>query len=74
MGTSGATMEPRRGTLCAALFDDGGGPAWYRAKVLGSTPVGLRVRYVDHGNTATVKSSSLRPLDSSYFAFRPQAR
>ena len=74
MGTSGATMEPRRGTLCAALFDDGAGPAWYRAKVLGSTPVGLRVRYVDHGNTATVKASSLRPLDSSYFAFRPQAR
>ncbi|CAM9480909.1 unnamed protein product, partial [Ectocarpus fasciculatus] len=74
VGTSGATMEPRRGTLCAALFDDGNGPAWYRAKVLGSTPVGMRVLYVDHGNTATVKSSSLRPLDSSYFAFRPQAR
>lgn len=74
VGTSGATMEPRRGTLCAALFDDGAGPAWYRAKILGSTPVGLRVRYVDHGNTATVKASSLRPLDSSYFAFRPQAR
>lgn len=67
-------MEPRRGTECAALFDDGNGPAWYRAKVLGATPVGTRVRYVDHGNCATVKANKLRSLDSSYFAFSPQAK
>ena len=74
MGTAGATMPPRRGTQCAALFDDGKGPAWYRAQVIGSTPVGTRIRYVDHGNCATVKASQLRPLDPSYFALPPQAR
>lgn len=67
-------MEPRRGTQCAALFDDGKGPAWYRAQVIGATPLGTRVRYIDHGNCTTVKPSQLRPLDSSYFAFPPQAR
>ncbi|CAM9976725.1 unnamed protein product, partial [Laminaria digitata] len=74
VGTSGATMEPRRGTQCAALFDDGNGPAWYRARVMERTPVGLRVRYVDHGNSAIVKASGLRPLDPSYFTFPVQAR
>lgn len=67
-------MEPRRGTQCAALFDDGNGPAWYRAKVLGGTPVGTRVRYIDHGNCATLKASKLRPLDPSYFSFGAQAK
>ncbi|CAM9394274.1 unnamed protein product [Choristocarpus tenellus] len=74
VGTAGATMEPRRGTECAALFDDGSGPMWFRARVEGMTPVGVRVQYIDHGNSATVSMSKLRPLDSSYFAFRPQAR
>lgn len=74
VGVSGATMEPRRNTLCAALFNDGTGPAWYRAKIIGATPVGTRVRYIDHGNCATVPASKLRPLDPSYFAFKPQAR
>lgn len=32
-GTSGATFEPKRGALCAALFTDSSGTLWYRAKV-----------------------------------------
>ncbi|CAN0330481.1 unnamed protein product, partial [Discosporangium mesarthrocarpum] len=73
VGTSGATMEPRRGTQCAALFNDGRETAWYRARVEGLTPVGVRVRYIDHGNSKEVGMNELRPLDSSYFTFRPQA-
>lgn len=74
VGTAGATTRPRRGTQCAALFNDGTGPAWYRAKVLAETPVGIRVQYIDHGNCATVPTSKLRPLDPSYFSIKPQAR
>ncbi|CAM9568749.1 unnamed protein product, partial [Phaeothamnion confervicola] len=76
VGARGAPMEARRGTLCAALFDDGTGPAWYRARVDGVAPGGgggVRVTYVDHGNTATVPATSLQPLDRGFFRVPEQA-
>ena len=59
-------MPHKRGTLCAALFDvgDGSGPQWFRARIEGTARGGdVEVKYIDHGNSATVAGSKLRPLD-----------
>ncbi|KAA0165063.1 hypothetical protein FNF31_02076 [Cafeteria roenbergensis] len=32
-GTSGAAVDTAKGALVAALFDDGSGPAWFRARI-----------------------------------------
>lgn len=66
-GTTGAPCDVKPGKVVAALFDDGSGKSWYRAKVLQRGDRGkVQVLFVDHGNIATVPlSSHLRPLDVS---------
>lgn len=63
-------MEPRRNQMCAALFDDGSGMAWYRARILsvsreGGSASRLHIRYVDFGNEGTVEPSFTRPLPNT---------
>jgi len=66
-GTSGAPCDVKPGKVLAALFDDGTGKSWYRAKILARGDRGkVQVLFVDHGNVATVPlASHLRPLDVS---------
>ncbi|CAH0474879.1 unnamed protein product [Peronospora belbahrii] len=74
-GLSGKAFEVRRNTVCAALFDDGDGPAWNRAKVEYVHPDGsARVRFLDYGNGTTVTANRLRPLDADVVQFPPQAK
>ncbi|KAG5176046.1 hypothetical protein JKP88DRAFT_270898 [Tribonema minus] len=78
VGTGGAPMEHRRGTTCAALFDagDGAGECWFRARIEAAARGGtaVTVRYIDHGNCATVPAGKLRPLDRTYFDLPPLAK
>ena len=64
-GTAGAPCDPKVGKVVAALFDDGSGKSWYRAKVVEKkTASKMQVLFLDHGNLATVPlSTHLRPLD-----------
>jgi len=66
-GTAGAPCDVKNGKVVAALFDDGTGKSWYRAKIIerkGAAKVS--VLFVDHGNIATVSvATHLRPLDMS---------
>lgn len=64
-GTTGMECDVRPGKIVAALFDDGSGKAWYRAKILERSDRGrVQVLFIDHGNSASVPvSSHLRPLD-----------
>jgi staphylococcal nuclease domain-containing protein 1 len=64
-GMNGSQCEDRPGKVVAALFDDGSGKAWYRAKILERGDRGrVRVLYIDHGNSSTVPiATHLRPLD-----------
>jgi len=66
-GTSGAPCDVKVGKVVAALFDDGNGKSWYRAKIVerkGPSKVGIL--FIDHGNLATVPvATHLRPLDAS---------
>ena len=66
-GTSGAPCDVKKGKVVAALFDDGSGKSWYRAKILERGDRGkVQVLFVDHGNIASVPPAShLRPLDVS---------
>ncbi|RLN05782.1 hypothetical protein BBO99_00002830 [Phytophthora kernoviae] len=74
-GLAGKTFEVRRNAVCAALFDDGSGPAWNRAKVEYVHPDGsARVRFLDYGNETTVTPNRLRPLDADVLQFPPQAK
>lgn len=74
-GTSGKAFEVRRNAVCAALFDDGNGPLWNRAKVEYVNPDGTaRVRFIDYGNVTVVPPSKLRPLDATVIQFPPQAK
>lgn len=66
-GTEGAPCDVKINKVVAAIFDDGTGKSWYRAKIVeklaGNKVVAL---FVDHGNTATVSvATHLRPLDPS---------
>ena len=66
-GTLGAPCDVKKGKVVAALFDDGSGKSWYRAKIVdkkgGSN---VTVLFLDHGNVASVPlSTHLRPLDDS---------
>mmetsp|Transcript_16747 Transcript_16747/g.21996 ORF Transcript_16747/g.21996 Transcript_16747/m.21996 type:complete len:422 (+) Transcript_16747:1-1266(+) len=64
-GTDGAPIDAKVGKPVAALFDDGTGKSWYRAKIV-EKPEGQKVRvlFLDHGNVATVPlATHLRPLD-----------
>lgn len=66
-GTAGAPCDVKVGKVLAALFDDGSGKSWYRAKILERKGPGkVSVLFIDHGNVATVPvSTHLRPLDTS---------
>ncbi|KAL3911394.1 MAG: hypothetical protein SGILL_007299, partial [Bacillariaceae sp.] len=66
-GTDGAPCDVKKNKVVAALFDDGNGKSWYRAKIQekldGDKVV---VLFLDHGNLATVPvATHLRPLDAS---------
>jgi len=64
-GTDGAPIDAKVGKAVAALFDDGSGKSWYRAKIV-EKPEGQKVKvlFLDHGNVATVPlATHLRPLD-----------
>ncbi|GBG26689.1 Staphylococcal nuclease domain-containing protein 1 [Hondaea fermentalgiana] len=71
-------MEPRRNQMCVALFDDGSGMAWYRARILSviresgnkSAPR-LHIRYVDFGNEGTVEMSHVRPMPNTAVCASP---
>jgi len=64
-GRDGAPCDVKIGKVVAALFDDGSGKTWYRAKIVERRGAGkVAVIFVDYGNVATVPiSSHLRPLD-----------
>ena len=64
-GTSGAPCDAKVGKVVAALFDDGTGKSWYRAKIIEKkAPTKATVLFIDHGNVATLPvATHLRPLD-----------
>jgi staphylococcal nuclease domain-containing protein 1 len=66
-GTSGAPCDVKVGKVVAALFDDGTGKSWYRAKIIERKPGNkASVLFLDHGNVSTVSvATNLRPLDVS---------
>lgn len=67
-GIQGEPCDLRVNKVVAALFDDGTGKSWYRAKVVEKQAGGAKavVLFLDHGNVATVPvSTHLRPLDPS---------
>ena len=62
------------GTLCAAVFNDGSGDSWFRAKIVKVTGTEATVRFIDYGNSATVPLSKIRPLDDELVSVPAQAR
>ena len=62
-GPAPSGFEPKVGGYCCALFDEDG--LWYRAKVTSRGATEYVVFFLDYGNSATVKKSSLRALDPS---------
>jgi staphylococcal nuclease domain-containing protein 1 len=71
-GTGGAPCDVKVGKVVAALFDDGTGQRWYRAKIV-ERKAGAKVTvlFLDYGNVATVPiATHLRPLDPTLGADR----
>eukprot|EP00529_Nitzschia_sp_RCC80_P041560 CAMPEP_0113522986 /NCGR_PEP_ID=MMETSP0014_2-20120614/45476_1 /TAXON_ID=2857 /ORGANISM="Nitzschia sp." /LENGTH=953 /DNA_ID=CAMNT_0000421069 /DNA_START=13 /DNA_END=2874 /DNA_ORIENTATION=- /assembly_acc=CAM_ASM_000159 len=67
-GTAGAPVELKVNRIVAALFNDGSGKSWYRAKIVEKQQGGAKavVLFIDHGNVATVPvATHLRPLDET---------
>jgi staphylococcal nuclease domain-containing protein 1 len=66
-GTAGSSCDVKMGKVVAALFDDGTGKRWYRAKITERKGPGkVCVLFLDYGNTAVVPvATHLRPLDMS---------
>lgn len=66
-GTVGGPCDVKVGKVVAALFDDGTGKKWYRAKIVERKGTATAaVLFVDYGNIASVPvASHLRPLDMS---------
>ena len=56
-GTSGAPCDLKKGKVVAALFDDGSGKSWYRARILDRAAVKgkVSVLFIDHGNITNGK-------------------
>jgi staphylococcal nuclease domain-containing protein 1 len=71
-GTAGAPCDVKIGKVVAALFDDGTGKIWYRAKIVERKGAGkVAVLFLDFGNVAVVPvATHLRPLDMSLGADR----
>jgi len=65
--TKGAECEVKVGKIVAALFNDGSGKSWYRAKILEKKENDeVSVLFIDHGNVTTLAvATHLRPLDES---------
>lgn len=75
---SNGIMEPKKGQPCVALFNDGSGAKWYRAKILdvvqGGTEQKLHLRYIDFGNEEVVPKTRVRKAkDPSLFSIEPLA-
>lgn len=66
-GTAGGPCDVKVGKVVAALFDDGTGKKWYRAKIVERKGTAKSaVLFIDYGNITTVPvASHLRPLDLS---------
>jgi len=66
-GTMGGPCDIRINKIVAALFDDGTGKRWYRAKIIEKKARGkVSVLFVDYGNIAVVPTAThLRPLDAA---------
>lgn len=65
-GTNGAPCDSKTGKIVAALFNDGSGKSWYRARILEKKPGHAKVLFIDHGNVATVPiATHLRPLENA---------
>ena len=63
-GTNGVPCDPKAGKVVAALFNDGTGKSWYRAKILERKASQAKVLFLDHGNVANVQiATHLRPLE-----------
>jgi staphylococcal nuclease domain-containing protein 1 len=85
-GTSAAACDTKRGSVVSALFDDGSGPAWFRARVDGkaagsgsavaasSSGDAFKVTFVDYGNTDVATTSQMRPVPLAVASLPPLAR
>ena len=65
-GIEGAPCDLKVNKVVAALFNDGNGKSWYRAKIVEKQAGGTKalVLFLDHGNVASVPvATHLRPLD-----------
>jgi len=65
-GEPGGIIEPRKNASCLALFDDGTGEKWFRAKILKVENSSITVRYIDFGNEETVTADKLRNAASDF--------
>ncbi|RHY33831.1 hypothetical protein DYB32_001561 [Aphanomyces invadans] len=74
VGVDGKTTELRKGALVAALFDDGQGPLWNRARIESISPQTVRVRFIDYGNVEVLPVTRLRPLDPTMMSLPGQAK
>jgi len=72
-GAQGAPLPSalKKGSMVAALFDEGNGPIWFRARVENSRPVdmatggsGYEVTFMDYGNGGIINIQQMRPLDN----------
>merc|ERR1711920_682561 len=72
---TGKPVEVKRGKVVAALFDEGNGPQWFRAKIEAISGQNVRVRFLEYGNVATLTMQHLSPLEGhpSLKATPPQA-
>lgn len=70
-GTAHGAVDARPGALVAALYNDGTGLRWYRARIAGRSEraadgsPGWPCVYIDYGNEEVVPASRLRPLPGS---------
>jgi len=69
--TSDEPHNPKVDELVKAQFVD---DAWYRAKVKKQVGGEYEVFYIDYGNTETIPSSRIRPLDPSFADLPAQAQ
>ncbi|ETV68403.1 hypothetical protein H257_15575 [Aphanomyces astaci] len=74
VGVDGKTVELRKGALIAALFDDGQGPLWNRARIESVSAQAIRVRFIDYGNVEVLPVTRLRPLDPTLVSLPGQAK
>ena len=61
---SSLSCPPEVGSLCCAKFYQDGG--WYRAEVMKVSETGCNVRFVDFGNTESVKLCNLAPCPPDF--------